>query len=213
VISGGVVSGIGEISGTIVDSSNTPVEGAKVSVDSGQNVLTDADGRYKFTEVPGGEHSVTAFKSNCECACIKVNVLENEVALANIELNCLTGNVIEIEETPAKKIPDKDPAGITRTMTVDATGHVKNIEVSVDITHTYIGDLIVTLVSPQGTSIDLHHRVGGGQENIIKTYSTTHELGKLTGESIKGKWRLKVADLVGQDVGKLNRWSLRIIPA
>jgi len=30
---------------------------------------------------------------------------------------------------------------------------------------------------------------------------------------IKGKWRLKVADLVGQDVGKLNRWSLRIIPA
>jgi M6 family metalloprotease-like protein len=123
-------------------------------------------------------------------------------------------NIIEKEDIPTLKIPDDDPAGITGTIYVDAPGHVKSIEVSVDITHTYIGDLVVTLVSPQGTSLDLHNRFGGAQDNLIKSYSisTTPELGKLTGESINGEWSLKVADLAGEDIGKFNRWSLKIIP-
>lgn len=132
----------------------------------------------------------------------------------DLEIEGLIGNVIEMEETPAAKIPDNDRAGITSTMTIDASSNVKNVEVSVDITHTFIGDLIVTLVSPENTSIDLHHQVGGAQDNLIKSYSssTIPELGKLAGESTRGDWHLKVADLAGQDVGKLNRWSLRIIP-
>jgi subtilisin-like proprotein convertase family protein len=125
------------------------------------------------------------------------------------------GAVIELEELSAAKIPDNDPAGITRIVNTDAPGHVKHVEVSVDITHTYIGDLIVSLISPQGTSTDLHHRIGGSQDNLIKTYtvSTTPDLNKLTGEPIKGEWRLKVVDQDAADAGKLNRWSLRIIPS
>jgi subtilisin-like proprotein convertase family protein len=123
-------------------------------------------------------------------------------------------NIVEKEAIPSLKIPDDDTAGIMSAISVDTPGRVKSIEVSVDITHTYIGDLIVTLVSSQGTSLDLHNRFGGGQDNLIKSYSisTTPELGKLAGESIRGEWRLKVADLAGEDVGKFNRWSLKIIP-
>jgi subtilisin-like proprotein convertase family protein len=122
------------------------------------------------------------------------------------------GDVITLEESPGVNIPDKDPVGIERTLTVDAPGQVQEVEVSIDITHTYIGDLIVTLISPQGTKVDLHHRLGGSADNIIKTYTrqTTPDLLKLVGESTQGQWKLKVADLAGQDLGKLNRWSLKL---
>ncbi|HWR89935.1 MAG TPA: proprotein convertase P-domain-containing protein, partial [Dissulfurispiraceae bacterium] len=125
------------------------------------------------------------------------------------------GTVIELEDLSAVKIPDNDPAGIMRAVNTDAPGKVKHAEVSVDITHTYIGDLIVSLISPQGTTTDLHHQFGGPQDNLIKTYtaSTTPDLNKLAGEPIKGEWRLKVVDQDAADTGKLNRWSLRIIPS
>jgi len=126
----------------------------------------------------------------------------------------VTSNVVEMVDETSVEIPDNDPAGITRTMTADAPGNVKNLEVSIDITHPWIGDLIVTLISPRGTSIDLHHRTGQSEDNIIKSYttSTTSELEKFVGETIEGDWSLKVADMAGKDKGKLNRWSLKIIP-
>jgi subtilisin-like proprotein convertase family protein len=122
------------------------------------------------------------------------------------------GDVIILEESPGVNIPDNNPAGIERVLTVDASGQVQEVEVSVDITHTYIGDLIVSLISPQSTKVDLHHRLGGSADNIIKTYTlqTTTDLQKLVGESMQGQWKLKVVDLAGQDLGKLNHWSLKL---
>jgi subtilisin-like proprotein convertase family protein len=90
---------------------------------------------------------------------------------------------------------------------------MKEVTVSVDITHTYIHDLSVTLVSPAGTTVSLHHRTGGAADNIIADYTpaTTPDLQNLRGEAIEGTWKLQVADLAGADVGKLNRWALRIV--
>ncbi len=131
-----------------------------------------------------------------------------------LEIGGSKGSVIEMEDAAAEKIPDDNEMGIVRSMTLEASGQVKSMEVAIDITHTYIGDLKVTLMSPRGTSIDLHNRFGSGQDNLIKNYSasTTPDLAKLAGEPIGGKWTLKVVDLAREDVGKLNRWSLKIIP-
>ncbi|MGP1385935.1 MAG: M6 family metalloprotease domain-containing protein [Thainema sp.] len=122
------------------------------------------------------------------------------------------GAVIALEESPGVDIPDNDPVGIERTLTVETAGPMKEVEVSVDITHTYVQDLIVTLISPQGTKVDLHHRSGGAADNIIKTYTlqTTPGLQQLIGQSIQGGWGLKVVDVASQDRGKLNRWSLKL---
>jgi subtilisin-like proprotein convertase family protein len=89
------------------------------------------------------------------------------------------------------------------------------VEVSVDITHTFIGDLSVTLVSPAGTNVVLHQRAGGSADNLIKTFAAanTQGLQTLRGQQIQGTWKLKVADLDAIDVGKLNRWALKIAPA
>ena len=122
------------------------------------------------------------------------------------------GDEILLEDSPGVSIPDNDPIGIERSVTTNASGQVQDIEVSVDITHTYVGDLIVSLISPQNTKIDLHNRTGGRADNIITTYTldTTPDLQNLIGESIRGQWKLKVSDSAGVDLGKLNYWSLKL---
>lgn len=121
--------------------------------------------------------------------------------------------LVELQEAPGITIPDDDPNGIERTLAATATGRVKDIEVSVDVTHTYIGDLLVTLVSPAGTSVTLHNRAGASADNLIKTYAPTTlpALQSVRGEPLQGAWKLKIADLEAVDVGKLNRWTLKIM--
>lgn len=130
-----------------------------------------------------------------------------------LEVEGRAETTIEREEAPGVTIPDNDPTGIERTLTINADGQVRDVGISVDITHTYIRDLVVTLVSPAGTSIDLHRRTGGSADNIITTYTvgTTAGLQVLPGELVGGDWKLRVADLEGVDVGKLNRWGLRVL--
>jgi subtilisin-like proprotein convertase family protein len=120
--------------------------------------------------------------------------------------------VVTVSETPGVTIPDNNATGIERTLTANDSGLVDDVEISVDITHTFIGDLLVTLVSPAGTSVALHQRTGGSADNIIKTYTPVNvpQLQTVRGQPIQGGWRLKIADLEGADVGKLNSWSLKI---
>jgi subtilisin-like proprotein convertase family protein len=121
--------------------------------------------------------------------------------------------IVEFAETPGVTIPDNEPQGIERALTTAASGQIQAAQVAIDITHTFIGDLMVTLVVPSGTHVSLHQRTGGAAHNIITTYTpaTTPGLQSLRGEAIQGTWKLKVADLEGLDVGKLNRWAVRLV--
>lgn len=102
-------------------------------------------------------------------------------------------------------IPDNTPAGIESPITVSgASGNASaETEVYVNVTHTWIGDLIVTLVAPDGSTYVLHNRTGGSADNIDATYTVD-----LSGEPKNGTWRLRVSDNAGADTGTLNRWSI-----
>jgi len=118
-----------------------------------------------------------------------------------------------LNDSPGMIIPDNNPLGIERSLNTADDGTIKEVEVGVDITHSYISDLIVNLVPPDGSAITLHNRTGGSSDNIIKTYdfNSNTDLKTLRGEKVQGMWTLKVSDLAGQDVGKLNKWSLKLI--
>ena len=98
-------------------------------------------------------------------------------------------------------------------MNITSAGTVRGVSVSVDITHTWIGDLRILLKTPSGNEIILHDRSGGGQDNLIKTYSedSLPALTALAGIPSQGTWTLHVTDLAGRDVGKLNRWGLKLL--
>jgi extracellular elastinolytic metalloproteinase len=116
---------------------------------------------------------------------------------------------------PALRIPDNDPQGVADTIAFAEQGSVGALKVALDLTHTFVGDLRVELSAPSGQAATLHDREGGGQDNLILAFdsSANGKLADLLGEDIAGEWKLKVADLAGQDVGKLNVWSLEITPA
>ena len=107
-------------------------------------------------------------------------------------------------------IPDNDPIGITSKIKMATAGSVTRLAVSLDIAHTYIGDLRVELTGPGGATAVLHNRTGSGADNLVQRYDSASvtSLASLVGGEAEGDWLLKVTDLEGQDIGTLNRWSL-----
>lgn len=121
--------------------------------------------------------------------------------------------VVRKEASPGLEIPDDDPNGIASSVSVAESGTVRGLTVGVDITHTFIGDLRVEFAAPSGDRAVLHNRGGGSTDNLITTYDSiaTPALAVLAGASAAGDWELRVTDLAGRDVGKLNHWSLELM--
>jgi subtilisin-like proprotein convertase family protein len=119
---------------------------------------------------------------------------------------------VQLEEAPGVMIPDATPAGVERALTTGESGQVVGVEATLDISHTYIGDLRVRLRSPSGAEAVLHDRSGGSGDNIARTYTAanTPTLATLAGKPVAGTWTLLVSDHDAVDVGKLNRWSLTL---
>ena len=78
-----------------------------------------------------------------------------------------------------------------------------SVPVAVDIKHTYIGDLKVDLVAPDGSVYVLHNRSGGSADNINKTYTVN-----LSSEALNGTWKLRVNDNYTYDTGYIDSWSV-----
>ncbi|HEX2174226.1 MAG TPA: S8 family serine peptidase, partial [Dehalococcoidia bacterium] len=81
-----------------------------------------------------------------------------------------TTKTLHFSATPGRSIPDNDPAGIVDTIQVPDAGRLQDIRVTVNVEHTWIGDLRVGLTAPDGTAVTLHDRSGSGQDNIRRTY-------------------------------------------
>ena len=103
--------------------------------------------------------------------------------------------------TPALAIPDGQT--VQDVMAVSGQGTVSTISASVNITHTWIGDLKVELVSPNGTASVLHDNTGGSDNDITETYAPN-----FVGVSISGNWTLRINDTTSPDPGVLNSWTL-----
>lgn len=117
------------------------------------------------------------------------------------------GSLFDATVSPALAIPDNDPAGISSTMSVPAGIAIGRLRVGVDITHTFRGDLVVTLIAPDGTAVELF----AGLSDPTDDLHLYQEVPGLTGDA-GGTWTLHVADTASADVGTLDRWRLVIEP-
>ncbi|WP_028765601.1 S8 family serine peptidase [Shewanella fidelis] len=167
-------------------SSNSVMAGESFSVD----VATDAAaawGDYTIT-VTGDDGTTVKSKS------VALSVLPQGI------------QDFTYSNTDSVSIPDNDPAGIVSTIDVADDVQVFGVNADVDISHTWIGDLVVTLTSPAGTEVVLHNREGGNADDIVKNW----DLSAFNGEIATGTWSLSVSDNVGADTGTLNSWGLVI---
>ncbi len=117
--------------------------------------------------------------------------------------------VIEVSSHTSADIPDNDPRGIEQRLEVADTGvRVGTVELQIDITHSYRGDLVVELEhgSVRKTVVS---RQGGGADDLKDTFTVEG----FEGMDAAGPWILHVSDRAYLDHGTLNAWTLRITPA
>ncbi len=94
-----------------------------------------------------------------------------------------------------------------------------DVDVELDVSHTFIGDLIIDVTSPEGTTVRLHDRSGSSEDDIVTTYDDDGEgtppdgpgaLSDFDGEIVVGTWTMTISDNAGIDQGSLNAWGLKI---
>ncbi len=102
--------------------------------------------------------------------------------------------------------PIRDFQTSTSPITVSGrTGNApSNLRVNVRIIHTYIGDLRVRLLAPNGSVWTLHNRTGGSTRNLITSYTVN-----ASSVAANGTWRLEVYDAASGDTGYIDSWSLQ----
>ena len=118
---------------------------------------------------------------------------------------------------------------ITSTVTFLDDLALTDIEVGIELDHTYVGDLIITLTSPQGKSVvlvsnacddsrninavfddDAPSFICGSNPAISGTISPLTSFDALLGDSIAGDWTLTVEDVANFDGGALNNFFLNV---
>jgi subtilisin-like proprotein convertase family protein len=112
-------------------------------------------------------------------------------------------------------IPDNTGTAVYNAIVIDSNVVVERVDVTVNITHPFIGDLEIALTSPSGTTSYLMYRpsqgalsaVGSTQHDIHFNFDTVLDWG----ESAYGRWTLSVFDLGTGNVGTLDDWSIDII--
>lgn len=80
-----------------------------------------------------------------------------------------------------------------------------SVPVTVNISHTWKGDLKVDLVGPNGTLYNIHNRTGSSADNVVGTFNFN-----LSAQPINGNWRLRVYDAAAGDTGTINNWSITL---
>ncbi len=116
---------------------------------------------------------------------------------------------LDIEVSPDLEIPDKG-VPIVSEITIEEQGKIIDVRIRVDIHHTYIGDLRVDLIDPEGKAFILHNNTGGTTNDLVKSYTPeeTSSMNALIGKNIQGKWKLRVRDTLRYDIGRLNSWRI-----
>ena len=127
-------------------------------------------------------------------------------------------------------IPDNSPIGANSSITVTDAFTITDVNVTVNITHTYDADLTISLTSPNGSEIILSDGNGGSGDNYTNTvfdddgntliqagsapftgtFVPEESLSTFNDEVSGGIWTLKIVDGFGLDIGTLNSWSIEV---
>ncbi|MBP5879243.1 S8 family serine peptidase [Streptomyces scabiei] len=114
-----------------------------------------------------------------------------------------TGGTTFTSTTPLS-IPDNGAAVESSISVTGRTGNAPSaLQVGVDITHTYRGDLVLDLVAPDGSTYRLKASSSDSADDLVTTYSVN-----ASSEVANGTWKLRVQDVAASDTGRLNNWKL-----
>ncbi len=121
---------------------------------------------------------------------------------------------------------------VTSVLPIAVSGTITDVNlVNLNITHTWINDLVVKIKSPATTERTMINRICNDQNNIITNfddeavllytdlpcppiqnlfYKPFQTLAQFDNQNINGTWTLTINDLANNDGGTLNSWGLNV---
>ncbi|MEQ9095536.1 MAG: S8 family serine peptidase [Phycisphaerales bacterium] len=135
-------------------------------------------------------------------------------------------------DAPGLTVPDQSV--LVDSILVSDSREVRDVNVTLDINHSFVSDLTVDLVGPQGQQVRLFGGIGADADNVLGavfdsdatrsilsataadapftgSWRPQGSLDVFDGASAQGVWQLVVRDTKGNDVGSLLGWTLDFV--
>lgn len=171
--------------------------------DENQN-LVDDDTDTIITEIDEGHYVLS---------------VEAQGTMSGFTLHIEESQIFELVETSSPSASIPDGGSTSDDLVVDNCPNINEIEVHLDITHSWLSELIVDLEAPSGTSANLHNMEGGSSSDIDDTYpdpddsanlGSGDDLYDLVGTDGSGTWTLSAEDTTSffTNFGTINSWTL-----
>jgi len=105
-------------------------------------------------------------------------------------------------------IPSNSATGLSSSLNISNSKTIEAIQVKVNLTHSFTGELAIELTSPSGTKSMLFNPLNvfhdaSGLTNFILLSNAFY------GESSSGNWTLTIVDTQASNTGTLTNWSIR----
>lgn len=211
---------------------------------SGVGVTDDGNGEtYTLDPSVNGAGTITISYLVDDLCTGAPAVLTDDVIISNDPpaVICRGGGVIEmfeaVTDAPNLAIPDGNTTGVSTTISITEDVIITDLNIGLNVSHTWVGDLTFTITSPLGTSVVIYDRPGvpasqfgcgndtidvvlddegtaavegvcGTNPAISGVLIPNNPLSAFDGESTAGTWTITAVDLVEPDPGTLNSWTL-----
>ena len=183
--------------------------------ESSTSCMTDFDEDGYGSDSPANGVSAG---TDCSDGNSDLNPGETDVAWDGIDQDCSGSDAGSTQtSTNSSSMPINDNSTISSYNTISSCSNIYDIEIDIQIVHTYIGDLTVTLSGPGTESATLHNRSGASSNNIVGTYAISggsltaaQSLTRFLNTNGTGEWKITVQDSASADTGSLVSWSITL---
>jgi subtilisin-like proprotein convertase family protein len=142
----------------------------------------------------------------------KVNAFKAVQAAAQRLEQPKVARYLQVRNDNSVAIPEYNLQGVTSSIEISDRNPLRDIQISLNIEHSFLGDIEINLKTPIGQTILLQNRTLGAATQLQATYSlqTTPTLKQLLNQPVTGIWQLWIVDYAQLDTGMLKNWQLNI---
>ena len=207
------------------------------------NILLSTDGGVNFDTVllantpNDGSETITVPNNIVAPFCrimvesadnIFFNVNQTDFSInAEVVTTCNTYDSGAVNIAIPDRVSGQGIQGVSNSINVPVSNISTDVNVSVDITHTYIGDLIIEVTNPAGITSRIYEINCDDEDDLMLTfddegspfdcsnstsgtYIPNEPLADLTGTDAQGNWIMVMGDAFTGDSGTWNSWSVEI---
>lgn len=201
-----------------------------VSTDTIGRSITNDLGAYSFSRTDAGTYRMLFAAHNYDTLIVdNVTVVEGQPTVQNAQLVPLV-DFVNAEFTGPVAIPDSGAGRVVADLAVSESGRILDVDLTVNITHTYIADLTISLAHPNGDTITLFNppldpSLGANMANCRYDDEAANSISTGTGPfngrfrpvdslayfdslEINGTWSLHIQDYAAVDEGTLHDFTL-----